>query len=231
MGNIPTKVQVIIISIIAIFLFFSGIKYQQIRLNEIEIELVGTIGNPDSGQMVPENNQELAEIKVAVHVVGAVENPAVYTFSAGARVEDAVQAAFPLKEADLSRLNLALPLQDGKQIDVPFKEEQGNKGAAKKEQSLPSQGQDQPAPGFAYVTPADKLGELLPAESAGGKININSAGLTELTNLPRIGPVIAARIVEYRQQEGPFSKTEDLRKVSGIGEVTFEQLKDLITVE
>lgn len=62
-------------------------------------------------------------------------------------------------------------------------------------------------------------------------ININTATIDELTILPRIGPTIAARIIEYRSLYGKFTAKEDLTKVKGIGPKTFENLKDLITVE
>ncbi len=63
-----------------------------------------------------------------------------------------------------------------------------------------------------------------------GKININTASAAELQNLPRIGPKVAQRIVDYRTQNGPFKKIEDIMKVRGIGEKVFDQIKDLITV-
>jgi comEA protein len=63
-----------------------------------------------------------------------------------------------------------------------------------------------------------------------GKININKAGVEELEKLPRIGPAIAKRIVEYREKNGNFRKIEDIIQVRGIGEKLFLQLKDLITV-
>lgn len=62
-------------------------------------------------------------------------------------------------------------------------------------------------------------------------ININTATADELTILPRIGPKIAARIVEYRNLHGNFTAKEDLIQVKGIGPKTFEKLKNLITVE
>jgi len=62
------------------------------------------------------------------------------------------------------------------------------------------------------------------------KININTATVTELQTLPRIGPKVAQRIVDYRTQNGPFKKVEDIMKVRGIGEKVFNQIKDLITV-
>ncbi len=62
------------------------------------------------------------------------------------------------------------------------------------------------------------------------KVNINTAGQAELEGLPRIGPKVAQRIIDYRAQNGNFKKVEDIMKVKGIGEKIFQQLKDLITV-
>jgi comEA protein len=62
-------------------------------------------------------------------------------------------------------------------------------------------------------------------------VNINSASLKELATLPRIGPVIARRIIDYRNQNGGFTKKEDIMEVRGIGEKTYESLKGLISVE
>ncbi|HSA96979.1 MAG TPA: helix-hairpin-helix domain-containing protein [Acidobacteriota bacterium] len=65
---------------------------------------------------------------------------------------------------------------------------------------------------------------------AKAKVNINTATQVELESLPRIGPKVAQRIIEFRTQNGNFKKVEDLMKVKGIGEKIFQQLKDLITV-
>jgi len=75
-----------------------------------------------------------------------------------------------------------------------------------------------------------------PMESVGaprggdGKININLASSTELTDLPGIGSVLASRIVDYRRQHGDFLSIEDIRNVSGIGEKRFEAIQSKITV-
>jgi competence protein ComEA len=68
------------------------------------------------------------------------------------------------------------------------------------------------------------------SKAAAGKININTATIAELESLPRIGPKVAQRIIDYRTQNGPFKKVEDLMKVQGIGEKIFNQLKDRITI-
>ena len=68
------------------------------------------------------------------------------------------------------------------------------------------------------------------ADSKAGKININTANKEQLMKLPRIGDKISDRIIEYRQKNGKFKRLEDIMKVSGIGEKTFQQLKDLITM-
>lgn len=69
------------------------------------------------------------------------------------------------------------------------------------------------------------------AQESTKKININTATKAELETLPRIGPAIAQRIIDFREENGKFAKITDLLKVKGIGEKTFEGLKDLITVE
>ena len=66
---------------------------------------------------------------------------------------------------------------------------------------------------------------------AAEKINLNTATLEELTKLKRIGPVYAQRIIDYRDTQGPFEKIEDLMRVKGIGQKTFDANKDIITVE
>ena len=63
-----------------------------------------------------------------------------------------------------------------------------------------------------------------------GRININLASQSELTDLPGIGNVLASRIIDYRRQHGDFARIEDLRNVSGIGEKRYEAIQDKVTV-
>lgn len=158
---------------------------------------------------------------IYVHVAGAVRNPGVYRLTEGQRVYEAINLAGPREDADLDSLNLARILADEEHIYVPKKGEPGSGG-----QNGLSHG------GYPYV-PGGGTG------SGGGisrpgpvfPININAATSTELEFLPGIGPVLAEAIVKYRKEAGPFRTKEDLKKVSGIGDKTFEKIKDLIVIE
>ena len=83
----------------------------------------------------------------------------------------------------------------------------------------------------AVSLPDRSLPEPVEIPPADGRVNINLADVSELTTLPGIGEALARRIVEYRQTHGDFSRASDLMDVSGIGPVTYEGLKDLITTE
>lgn len=71
----------------------------------------------------------------------------------------------------------------------------------------------------------------LPAAAASGVVNVNTAEESQLTLLPRIGPSIAGRIVEFREENGPFESKEDLMLVRGIGEKTFELLEPYVVTK
>jgi competence protein ComEA len=89
-----------------------------------------------------------------------------------------------------------------------------------------------PGSGLALILLLALLCVQLPAAPAGADqpVDINAATAAQLETLPRIGPQIARRIVDFREKNGPFRKIEDLMKVRGIGEKVFEGLKDRITV-
>ncbi|MCU1558497.1 MAG: competence protein ComEA [Microbacteriaceae bacterium] len=137
-----------------------------------------------------------------VHILGAVERPGLYTLSDGDRAVDAIASAGGFSAtADQSQLNLARLIVDGEQIYVP------NIGEA------------------PPVASSDAVGT-----GVGGKVNINTADAATLETLPRVGPAMAKRIVDWRAANGRFTAVEDLMSVSGVGEKTFEQLKDLVTI-
>ena len=68
------------------------------------------------------------------------------------------------------------------------------------------------------------------AEEKAAKVNLNTAGVEELTGLPGIGPSYAKRIVDFREKNGPFKKVEDLLNVQGIGEKTLDKIRERVTV-
>jgi competence protein ComEA len=144
---------------------------------------------------------------VVVSVVGLVARPGLVTVPTGARIADAVEAAGGLlPEADPASVNLAAVVSDGQQIAV------GVPAAT-------------PGPGAAPAGGAGSAGGAAP-----GPVNLNSATAADLDQLPGIGPVLAQRIVTYREQQGRFTAVEQLDDVPGIGPAVFERLWDLVTV-
>jgi len=149
-------------------------------------------------------------VLIFVHVLGAVRNPGLFELHDGARVMDAVAAAGGLTEsADPAGVNLARIVADGEQLYVP------QRGEA--QPGAPPGAQRDGAPTGGAGTPV-------------GPLNLNTATVTDLDTLPRIGPALAQRIIDYREANGRFRSVADLRSVTGIGEKTFEGLKDLVRV-
>ena len=139
---------------------------------------------------------------VVVSVVGQVAEPGLVTLASGSRVADAVEAAGGLlPDADPASVNLAALVADGQQVAV------GVPGAAS----------------------ADGSGAVA-GPAAGGSVNLNTADATALDGLPGIGPVLAQRIVEFREQHGPFRAVDDLLDVPGIGPAILGSLTDAVTV-
>ena len=139
-----------------------------------------------------------------VHLVGAVANPGLYELREGDRVVDAVAAAGGFTpDADQARLNLAGPVGDGEQVFVP------------------------------------RVGEALPVARGSGApaagepsspVNLNTADEAALDALPGVGPATAKNILDWREANGRFTAVEDLLSVTGIGEKTLAELRDLVTV-
>ena len=80
------------------------------------------------------------------------------------------------------------------------------------------------------LLPATARGAASQAPAPDGKVNINTAGVDELVALPGIGKAYAERIVDYREKNGPFKRVEDILNVRGIGEKTYERIKDRLTL-
>lgn len=147
---------------------------------------------------------------MVIYITGAVVRPGVYALPLNSRLLDALNAAGgPTEGADLSQVNAAEMLEDGQQIEIP--------GAGEFPTPVFTIGQDGLV---ATATP-----------QIGAPININSADAALLDTLPGIGPSTAQKIVEYRDQNGPFVSVEDLLKIPGIGPSTLEEIRPLVTVE
>lgn len=162
-------------------------------------------------------DQQLNEqTEIIVHITGAVKKEGIVTLKENSRIADAVEAAGGLKEdADMSKINLAYVLEDGMKIKIPSVND-------KNEETK----QD--------VTNEEEIVDIIPESNIKSEkemVNINKASQTELETLPGIGPSIALKIINYRNENGKFSNIEDLKKVSGIGENKYENIKALISVK
>ena len=149
-----------------------------------------------------------ATLPVVVEIRGEVAAPGVYELSPGARLQDAIAAAGGLaEEADLSTVNLARRLRDGELIAIL---------------ALPVAGSTPTVPMAGARDPAS-------ADEPRVRININTATADELEALPGVGEVIAARIVAYREQNGPFRSVDDLIHIEGISNRAIDDFRVLVT--
>ena len=154
-------------------------------------------------QETPKPLLSLSPVKqtILVHVAGKVKKPDVYPLLQGSRVADAIKAAGGAKKGvELSDINLARILIDGEQIYV------------------------------GYVAAVDRSTPKKSVKKYSGIVNINRATKAEFDSLVGIGPVIAGKIVTYRNQNGSFMAIEDLLKVSGIGAKTLERIRPRLTL-
>lgn len=156
-----------------------------------------------------------ASPQMMVHVDGAVKSPGLYALQmANPRVNDAIQIAGGLAEdANGQGINLASPVEDGQKIYIPRKGEEAPPEILQPDQNKASSNKQ-------TNTKRDKK----------TVVNINNATVDEFTKLQGVGEGLAQRIVADRQKNGPFKTTEDLMRVSGIGQKKFDQLKDNIRV-
>lgn len=168
----------------------------------------------DDGNDIDNTNQVTEEVvEIAVHITGEVKKQGLIYLKEGSRVADAIEkAGGETKNADLSQINLAYVLQDGQKIYVPNKNEKisqyitGNSGNNGTEENNNINSKE------------DK------------KVNINTANQSELDSLPGIGPSIAQKIIDYREENGNFKTIEELQNVKGIGDAKYEEIKDRVTV-
>ena len=225
MNQLKTKQRIILIIgiiIISIFIIYyvytkDGNNFEIIEENVLipeEEKILEDEGNVNEDETI----KEVEEKNIMVHITGAVKNEGVVYLDSDSRVINAIEeAGGATQEADLSKINLVFPLQDGMKIYIPSIYDDENIENEIEEDE--------------YITKSsDEIISEQSSKEAESKVNINKATQTELETLPGIGPSTALKIIEYRENEGKFKKIEDIKEVSGIGEAKFEKIKDFIEI-
>lgn len=145
------------------------------------------------------------ETKMYIDISGEVINPGVYKVSSRTRLFEIIEKAGGLtKNADKDQINQADFVKDGQKIIIPAKNKDGGNN------------------NNSNISISD-------SNSSNGLVNINLASKEELKEITGVGDVIADRIIEYREST-PFKSKEDLMNVKGIGNATFEKMKDEVTI-
>ncbi len=193
--------------------FFSNGSFNSL-FNQDEDEVITSSSieenNVDKNKL-EEISDDLSSQDKKVYISGEILNSGVYDIKDGDRLDDLVKRAGGFTEkADINSINLALRLEDQMKIYIPNIDENQNINT------------DNINLAVSEVTSNV-------SSSQGQKVNLNLASKEELMSLPNIGEKRAQAILDYRQ-ENKFTKIEDIKNVSGIGDKYFEAMKDLITV-
>ena len=200
--------SIIIISI-GYYVYSKDEKYEELEIDE-NIQISNENNNTNINNEQLENQEEENKETIVVHVSGAVNKEGIVELEENSRIADAIEKSGGLKDdANMNEVNLAYKLEDGMKIYIP-----SNKDQEVQEKSNIS----------------SVIESNVTNKKANSKVNINTAPQEELDSLPGIGPSTALKIINYRKEHGKFSKIEELKNVSGIGDSKFNQLKDLITV-
>lgn len=197
----------IAIALLGYYVFVGQAEPKQEETNALFTEM------EQEKETVGEKEAIEAPVVIKVDVKGAVREPGVFIAEPGDRVIDAISAAGDFtKEADLNQVNLAQLVEDQMVIYVP---------------TIGEEETDIPVIGSASV------GEVVAVSGSNGsgQVNLNTATQAELETLTGVGPAKALAIIDYRETTGKFQQIEDLKNISGIGDKTFEKLKDSITVK
>jgi len=200
------KKKYFIVLVILIFITGTvGCKNREPVEELLDLEIIAAVD-----EISEEEITEPVITPVFVHVCGAVKDAGVYELPAGARVHEAIALAGGVtEEAATEYLNQARVLEDGERIYLPTQEEVAT----------------------TEFQNTELFGEIANAiDREPGKVNINQASVEELKTLTGIGEAKARSIINYREQNGPFRKPEDLMQVEGIKEGTFRKIEHNITI-
>ena len=178
---------------------------------------------------------------IVIHVAGAVKKPGIYKMAEGTRLYQAIKRAGGAREnADLNALNLAEIAADSSRIEVPSKdkpreysqveETAPRENFSSSSAAAPRSSSSAPRSSAPRMSPAKTRTAELAAKLQKNPLDLNRATSAELEQLPGIGPAMAARILEYRAENGRFNSVEDLDEVRGIGPKKLEKLQALVRV-
>lgn len=180
-----------------------------------------------------ESSIESTTSEVEVDVKGAVKKPGVYTLTEGSNIKDAITLAGGItSKGSTKNINLSKKLKDEMVIYVFTKEELKQKETANEVVcEIPEcKCETVTITECPKVNSSETGNNKTDGDVKKDKISINTGTLEELTTLNGIGASKAQAIIDYRNQNGPFKTIEDLKNVSGIGDLAFEKIKDNITI-
>lgn len=177
-------------------------------------------------QEVKEIRKEAIHQEVPIYICGAIQKPGVYYVSLNAIINDVITLSGGLTdEADETAINLASPIQPYQKIIVPEIGEEIDKSGDSYENRERTEIVE--AVPNVEIENENKLANYVKQET--GLVNINTAAKEELMSLNGIGAVKAEAIIAYRQENGGFRSIDEMMQISGIGEKTFEKIKQFIT--
>ena len=208
------------------------------------------VENVEKDDKEREENGTNSENKIYVYITGEVSVPGVVILNENSRIVDAINAAGgTTSKANVSKVNLAYVLKDGMKVNIPNDADLRNNPDFEYITMSSGDGRNDASSGIvssggSYGSDLNGTGSENGQNGGGssenisgsnsshsiGVVNINTATQTELETLPGIGPSIALKIINYRNENGRFSSIEEIKNVSGIGDSKFEALKKYITV-
>jgi len=198
------KVNIIVTLIISFFIIGS-IMYKSNIEDDVYIVSESEYNNEEeyNTDNIEDKNKENRILKnVTIYISGEVNNPGVVTIESDKRLSDAVEILGGVTEnADLNKINLAIKLNDEQHYIIPK---------------------------IGEVTTNNEASNI---DEKNSKININTASLEELDNLPGVGEATANKILSYREEKGEFKSIEEIKNVNGIGDKKYIDLKEKICIE
>ena len=202
MGNKSKLIVFIIIIVVSIGgLALKGYFNDQVYvLNEENIE------DDKQKEIKEETDEKIVEKEITIYISGVVKEPGVVTLKNDKRLADAVKLVGGVTEdADLNNVNLAVKLEDEMHYIIPKK-------------------------GESISNSQNNVISNNNTNNQNGKININTATIQELDQIPGVGEATANKILTYRDEVGKFKRIEEIKNVSGIGEKKYENMKEFICI-